>query len=95
MFVTSKAGFDMFNRAVARRDVPTDYYSGGIFDGLIEVCDEYFHCAIAHNKNGWAIYPLNRNPDNTEDGPRHPLFGLYFDTAEEAGGWAASIAYKS
>ena len=83
-FDATNAGFEMFNKAVANRDVPTDYYRGGIYEGRIYLMgDEPYRCAIAENKDGWGIYPLGRE-NNGEDGPRGPAFGLFFENIEEA-----------
>lgn len=95
MFIKENHGFEMFIRAVARRDVPTDYYTGGIYDGHLEIFEGELHrAAIAHNPKGWAIYPLGR-AHNLEDGPAFPLFGLYFDTVDEAAAYADGIAHKA
>lgn len=95
MFIKENYGFEMFGRAVARRDVPTDYYVGGVYDGHLEVIEgELCMAAIAQNPKGWAIYPFHRI-NNLEDGPAFPLHGLYFDTVDEAAAYADGIAHKA
>ena len=98
MFIKGNIGFEMFGKAVARRDVPTNYYHGGIYENHLEILGDNGHevisVAIAENVDGWAIYPVGRNHDNLEDGPREPFNGLFFKTFDEVVEYAEQNAYS-
>lgn len=86
MFNPSNEAFRMFNNAVANRDVPSHYYQGGMFNGLVKAFSncEATHAAIALTDKGWGVYQVGR-------GDERPMFGIYADTADEAIEFAQSL----
>ena len=78
MFTATNAAFKMFNNAVANRDVPTDYYRGGMYNGVVKAFSnsEPHLAAIAETPRGWGLYAIGR-------GDGRPMFGLYTTTPEE------------
>lgn len=86
MFVNTNAAFQMFNKAVANRDIPTDYYRGGIYNGMVKAFSNSVpaHAVIAETAKGWGVYEVGR-------GDQRPMFGIHADTAEEAIDFAQSL----